>query len=661
MPEQNPKKNSNLIRTWLPYILMVGVMIFLIFFLSKSSSTTESLLLTKDQLVLKINQSADSSKELCIIDQDKVKEGDEVPASLTCKVTDFKVKVKEQNSKTTFSGSFKESKDGISFTNYTFTLEIFSSDTNGINDIMNALNTTGTHYEIVDPNANSVWINILIALLPTVLLIIGVVVVFKLVNRANQDNQKSGMDFGKAPAKEKNNSTVKFTDVAGCDEEKQELVEIVDYLKSPGKFTEMGARIPRGVLLKGRPGTGKTLLAKAVAGEAGVPFFYISGSDFVEMFVGVGASRVRDLFRKAKAKAPSIIFIDEIDAVGRQRGAGLGGGNDEREQTLNQLLIELDGCGENTGVIVIAGTNRPDVLDPALLRPGRFDRQITVSLPDKKGREEILKVHARNKKFKSDVDFGQIAMRTYGFSGAELANALNEAAIIAVRFGHPAIQMEDIDEGIDRVMAGPARKSKKYSEFEKKLVAYHEAGHAVIGLTLKYADVVQKVTIVPRGDAGGYNLIMPEEDTYFSSKTKLLAEIVTYFGGRASEEIFFQDVSTGAHNDIERATYIARLMVTEYGMSELGPIQYERNSSSVFLGRDYASNEKNFSSKTATLIDEEIRKIIDSCYARAKELILEHKTLLINIGDALIRDDTLTKENIDAIYRDYTNLKKITE
>jgi cell division protease FtsH len=473
------------------------------------------------------------------------------------------------------------------------------------------------------------------------------------------DQGSKGMDFGKAPTNEKINTNIRFSDVAGCDEEKAELQEVVEYLKDPGKFKEMGARIPKGVILQGPPGTGKTLLAKAVSGEAGVPFFYISGSDFVEMFVGVGASRVRDLFRRAKSKAPSIIFIDEIDAVGRQRGAGLGGGNDEREQTLNQLLIELDGFAENTGVIVLAGTNRPDVLDPALLRPGRFDRTITVSLPDRKGRKAILEVHARNKKVETSVDFEYVAKRTPGFSGAELANVLNEAAIMAVRLNHPRITMADIDEGIDRVMGGPAKKSKKYSEHEKRLVAYHEAGHAIIGIKLPFANTVQKVTIIPRGDAGGYNLMLPEEETYFSSKQMLLAEITSFLGGRASEETFFDDISTGAHNDIERATRIARLMVTEFGMSDLGPIQYEKNSSSVFLGRDYTSADKNFSAQTATSIDAQISKIISECHDHAKKIISDNKKLLSLIAETLIREETLTKEDIDRLVKNNATIDAI--
>ena len=411
----------------------------------------------------------------------------------------------------------------------------------------------------------------------------------------------------------------------------------------------MGARVPKGVLLTGAPGTGKTLLAKAIAGEAGVPFFSISGSDFVEMYVGVGASRVRDMFRQAKLNAPCIIFIDEIDAVGRQRGAGLGGGHDEREQTLNQLLVEMDGFNENSGIIIIAATNRSDVLDPALLRPGRFDRQIIVNLPDKKGREEILRVHARNKFFEDDVNFANIAKRTPGFSGAELENTLNEAAILAVRANKDKISMADIDEAIDRVMGGPAKKSRIITAKEKKLVAYHEAGHATIGLFIPHARIVQKVTIIPRGDAGGYVLMTPEQDTTLQTQSELKAEITSFLGGRVSEEIFFGDVTTGASNDIERATHIARSMVTELGMSSLGPIQYEQAGGNVFLGRDYTNSRKNFSGQVAFEIDTEVRKIMSECHDLAEKTLKDHKEIVIKIAEALLERETLTSEEIYAI------------
>jgi cell division protease FtsH len=432
--------------------------------------------------------------------------------------------------------------------------------------------------------------------------------------------------------------------------EKEEVRELVDFLKTPKKFADMGAKIPRGVLLVGPPGTGKTLLARAVAGEANVPFYSISGSEFVEMFVGVGAGRVRDMFKKAKQTAPCIIFIDEIDAVGRQRGTGMGGGHDEREQTLNQLLVEMDGFSGNEGIIVLAATNRADVLDPALLRPGRFDRQIQVANPDKRARSQILKVHARNKRFTPDVNFDNIAQRTPGFSGAELSNVLNEAALLAVRQNHDLITMADIDEAVDRVMGGPAKKSRKYTERERRLVAYHEAGHALIGLTLEDANKVQKVTIVPRGQAGGYNLMTPKEETYFQTKSQLKATISGYMGGRVAEEVFFGDVSSGAHNDIEQATRIARMMVTELGMSELGPIQYDSENGQVFLGRDYTQRSNTHSGQIAYEIDVQVRKIIDACYQEATNIIEQNKEKLICIAEALLEHETLSGEDIESLY-----------
>ncbi len=472
---------------------------------------------------------------------------------------------------------------------------------------------------------------------------------FYLITRQMGTANKS-MDFGRSRAKlNEDTRKVTFKDVAGLDEEKQEVEELIDFLQNPKRFQKLGARIPKGVLLVGPPGTGKTLLARAVAGEAKVPFYYISGSDFVELFVGVGASRVRDMFKQAKHNAPCLIFIDEIDAVGRQRGAGLGGGHDEREQTLNQLLTEMDGFGANEGIIVIAATNRPDVLDPALLRPGRFDRQVTVNLPDVKGREEILKVHAKDKIFEKNVELKNIAKRTVGFSGAELENLLNEAALLAVRRNLNAITMEEIDEAQDRVLMGPAKKSHKYTDKEKRVVAYHEAGHAVIGLRLDGANEVQKITIVPRGAAGGYNLMLPKEETYLSTKTELLDQIVGFLGGRVAEELVFKEVTTGAHNDFEKATKIARAMVTEYGMSDLGPVQFEhQDSSSVFLGRDY-NKSRNFSGQVAFEIDQEQRKIINECYEKTKKIISENMDLLDTIANALLENETLTKEQIDYI------------
>ncbi|MDE5715831.1 MAG: ATP-dependent zinc metalloprotease FtsH [Anaeroplasmataceae bacterium] len=489
---------------------------------------------------------------------------------------------------------------------------------------------------------SNIFLSLLISLIPYVIMIGFFIFLFR-----SQGNNKA-FDFAKSTARLARGKSITFEDVAGCDEEKEELVEIIDFLKNPRKYSEIGARVPKGVLLFGPPGTGKTLLAKAVAGEANVPFFSISGSDFVEMFVGVGASRVRDMFKTAKENAPCIIFIDEIDAVGRQRGAGMGGGHDEREQTLNQLLVEMDGFTGNIGIIVMAATNRPDVLDPALLRPGRFDRQITISNPDVNGRTAILKVHARNKHLDSNINLNDIAQRIPGFSGADIENLLNEAALLAARNNRKVITTPDIDEAIDRVMMGPAKKSKKYTEHEKKLVAFHEAGHAVIGLKLKNASVVQKVTIIPRGQAGGYNLMMPKEETYFSTKTELTESIVGFLGGRVAEELIFSDVSTGAHNDFQQATRIARAMVTEYGMSSLGPVQYEQPSGNVFLGRDYLK-EKNFSDQVALEIDKEVRKIVEDCYEKAKEVISANHDLLHNIADYLMKVETLTKSDIEEI------------
>lgn len=482
-------------------------------------------------------------------------------------------------------------------------------------------------------------------IISAVTIVIALFLFSRLANSVNGSNNRA-MDFNKSRARKVDTSKIKFSDVAGCDEEKAEMQEVVQYLKEPQIFTKYGAKLPKGILLVGSPGTGKTLLAKAVAGEAGVPFYSISGSDFVEMFVGVGAGRVRDMFRKAKQTAPCLIFIDEIDAVGRQRGAGLGGGNDEREQTLNQLLVEMDGFEDNSGIIVIAATNREDVLDPALLRAGRFDRIITVNLPDKKGREEIFKVHARGKLIDPKVDFAALAQRTTGFSGADIANILNEAAILAVRQNEPMISLKDIDEAIDRRIAGPAKSSKGMNEQERKTVAYHEAGHAIIGLKLPHSDKVQKITIIPRGRTGGHVMMTPEDDRFLLSKAELEARIVGYLGGRTSEEIFFKDVTTGASNDIEVATRIARSMVTEYGMSTLGPIQYEKDSGSVFLGRDYTSTQKNFSTQVAYEIDNQVRKIIEDAHEKARQIINDNKDDVILIAETLLKNETITAEEI---------------
>ena len=497
-----------------------------------------------------------------------------------------------------------------------------------------------------DPESSSILL-IVINVLPFVLLLAGIFFIFsKQMNGAGKS-----MDFGRSRAKLNNeNNKTTFKDVAGLKEEKEEVQELIDFLKNPKKFQKLGARIPKGVLLIGPPGTGKTLLAKAVAGEANVPFYYISGSDFVELFVGVGASRVRDMFKQAKHNAPCLIFIDEIDAVGRQRGTGLGGGHDEREQTLNQLLTEMDGFGANEGIIIIAATNRADVLDPALLRPGRFDRQVTVNLPDVKGREEILEVHARNKVFAPNVKLNNIAKRTVGFSGADLENLLNEAALLAVRRNKEFITMTEIDEAHDRVIMGPAKKSKKYTEHEKKVVAYHEAGHAVVGIKLDGANEVQKITIIPRGSAGGYNLMLPKEETFLSTKKELLETISGLLGGRVSEEIVFNEMTTGAHNDFEKATKIARAMVTEYGMSDLGPVQLEQQEGGVFLGRDY-NKTRNFSNEVAHEIDIEMRKIIDECYKKTETIISKNRDLLDLIANALLEHETLTKEQIDYLVK----------
>lgn len=509
------------------------------------------------------------------------------------------------------------------------------------------LQRNGGKLTVEDPNQGSVWISILSQIIP--FLIIAVFFYFMFSKMGGGGNSGGGnnkaFEFAKSKARVESNVKVRFKDVAGCEEEKEEVKEIIDYLRSPKKFTDMGAHIPKGILMVGPPGTGKTLLAKAVAGEANVPFFSISGSDFVEMFVGTGASRVRDMFKTAQKSAPCIIFIDEIDAVGRQRGAGMGGGNDEREQTLNQLLVEMDGMTDNAGIVVIAATNRPDVLDPALLRSGRFDRRVTVSLPDIKGREAILQVHARNKKLASDVSLANLAKRTPGFSGADLANVLNEGAILAVRKNESKVTMTDLDEAIDRVMMGPAKKSKKYTEKDKILVAYHEAGHAVIGLKLEDADMVQKVTIIPRGDAGGYNLMTPREEKYFHRKSEFIAQITGLLGGRTAEEIQFGEISAGAVNDIEKLTEIAKNMVRVYGMSSLGPIQYADPQGNVFLGRDYTKGS-DYSAGVAAEIDKEVRAIVDECHENCRKILTENKDLLDLIANNLYEHETLTNEEI---------------
>ena len=504
----------------------------------------------------------------------------------------------------------------------------------------------------LEEEKESIWITVLSLITPFGLLIIFFIFWFMMMSGNNQGGAKN-LTFGKSKARlvnagEKNRVT--FDDVAGVDEEKEELEEIVEFLKNPKKFTDMGARIPKGVLLVGQPGTGKTLLAKAVAGEAGVPFYTISGSDFVEMFVGVGASRVRDLFGEAKRKAPCIIFIDEIDAVGRQRGAGLGGGHDEREQTLNQLLVEMDGFAANEGVIVLAATNRPDVLDKALLRPGRFDRQIVVSLPDVRAREQILEVHSIKKKFADDVNLKIIAKNTAGFAGADLENILNEAALLAARRNLSAIGEREIEDAMVKVTMGPEKTTRVRSEKEKKLVAYHEAGHAVVSRFLPTQDAVHEISIVPRGMAGGYTMYQPTEDKSFMSKTEMLEQIISLLGGRASEALILDDISTGASNDIERATKIAKSMVTKYGMSErVGTITLGSDQEQVFLGRDFAQ-EKTYSEETAGIIDEEMKKIIDNCYKTATQILQNNVQKLHAVAQVLLEKEKISGEEFEAIF-----------
>lgn len=607
------KNNKTLLKAILPWIIVLLLLSSLFPFLMKNGGSKE---LTYSQF-------------MTVVKDKKITNVTVTPNSYVAKV----------------EGSYKKNSKGdkVNFTT------IVPKTDKELDSLVQILEDKNVKVKVTDANSDNMIWNIVGTILPYVLLLGGMVWVFKSFGGAAGGNNKA-FEFGNSRAKLERNSKTRFTDVAGADEEKEELTELVAFLKNPKKFTEMGAKIPRGVLLVGPPGTGKTLLARAVAGEANVPFYSISGSEFVEMFVGVGAGRVRDMFKKAKENAPCIIFIDEIDAVGRQRGTGVGGGHDEREQTLNQLLVEMDGFEGNEGVIILAATNRADVLDPALLRPGRFDRQIRVSNPDKRARSQILKVHARNKHFAPDVDFDNIAQRTPGFSGAELANVLNEAALLAVRSGHQMITLSDVDEAIDRVIGGPAKKSRKYTEHERKLVAYHETGHAIIGLTLEDANQVQKVTIVPRGDAGGYNLMTPREETYFSTKKQLLATITGYMGGRTAEEIFFGDVSSGAHNDIEQATRIARMMVTELGMSELGPIKYDSGDNAVFLGRDYSQLSNTHSGQIAFEIDQQVRKIIETAHSQATEIINNNKDKMDIIANALLENETLNHEQIQSLY-----------
>lgn len=597
--------NNKKVISLLPYILVISIMVLLITF-GNGSNTKE----------FNYNEFAAQAENLSF---------KEVNMSMGTTVIGVRGTYQNGDSTKSFTVSVPRTDDNVKWLS-----ELFEKNKK-------------TKVNVLDANKESVLEVFLKSVLP--FLILGGAAIF-LFSRMNAGGNNKAFEFSKSRAKIESSIKVRFKDVAGCDEEKEEVKEIIDYLKDPKRFTDMGARIPKGMLMVGPPGTGKTLLAKAVAGEADVPFFSISGSDFVEMFVGTGASRVRDMFKKAQQHAPCIVFIDEIDAVGRQRGAGMGGGNDEREQTLNQLLVEMDGMGENKGIVIIAATNRPDVLDPALLRSGRFDRQITVNLPDKKGRYEILKVHARNKKLAKDISLESLAKRTPGFSGADLENVLNEGAILAVRDKRKMITMEDLDEAIDRVMMGSAKKSKKYTEKEKRLVAYHEAGHAVIGLKLEDADKVEKVTIIPRGEAGGYNLMTPKEEKLFPTKADFMSQITGLMGGRVAEEVMFNEISAGASNDIQKATKIAKAMVRSWGMSSLGPIQYDDGTGNVFLGRDYGSGS-NYSGEIAYEIDKEIRKIINECYDQAKKLIEDNKDLLTLIAENLIEEETITSEQIN--------------
>ena len=603
-------KNNNNIKNAFPYLILFGVILFVLTVLNFGGSINHNL--TTGELLKEIE---------------------------TGTVTELTITPKSTDSVYYIEGKLSSYKD-----KETFSAKVVEQDLQKITEYArdNNLKVYDTNK---DPGSISL-IYIIVNFLPLIIILVASYFLFTKMASGN----KNSMDFGRSRAKLSNDGgNVKFSDVAGLKEEKEEVSELIDFLKNPKKFQRLGARIPKGVLLVGPPGTGKTLLAKAVAGEANVPFYYISGSDFVELFVGVGASRVRDMFKEAKKNAPCLIFIDEIDAVGRQRGAGLGGGHDEREQTLNQLLTEMDGFGANEGIIIIAATNRPDVLDPALLRPGRFDRQVTVNLPDTKEREAILKVHARNKILAANVKLENISSRTPGFSGADLENLLNEAALLAVRKNEDAITPEDIDEATDRVLMGPAKTSRKITEKEKRLVSIHESGHAVIGIKLEDANEVHKITIIPRGVAGGYTMMLPKEEKMLvMTKKELLATITGLLGGRASEELFLGEITTGASDDFKKATNIARSMVSEYGMSELGPMQYEQKSEGVFLGRDY-NKTKNYSDQVALEIDREVRRIIEECYEEAKAILTKNKDLVMLLSDALMEKETLTKEEIESL------------
>ena len=649
MDEENNSPRRGVSRSFIFSILLVAAIIGIAAYLIFSNSTQPETL-TPDVFVSKLYTGKVSELQIT---------SGQTVVTLTGRYSDQDSK--GNATKTSFTINF----DRGDFENktYLYNLDLNSDGVIDECNILDIVRYADSQYDTlkiknpVDPYRVSWWEQ----WGPTIITLGGSLLIFlflfsRMSSSVNASNRQA-MDFNRSRARKVNASNVKFNDVAGADEEKAEMEELVYYLKDPKKFTRFGAKLPKGVLLVGPPGCGKTLLAKAVAGEAGVPFYSISGSDFVEMFVGVGAGRVRDMFRIAKENAPCLVFIDEIDAVGRQRGAGLGGGNDEREQTLNQLLVEMDGFNDNAGIIVIAATNRDDVLDPALLRAGRFDRKITVSLPDRKGREEIFKVHSRGKQLDSDINFENIARRTVGFSGADIENIMNEAAILAVRANREKISVDDIDEAIDRRVAGPAKSSRSLSEHEKEVVAYHEAGHAIIGLRYPHSDKVQKITIIPRGNTGGHVRMTPEEDRFLLTKKELEARIVGYLGGRSSEETFFDDVSSGAQNDIEVATQIARVMVCELGMSSLGPIQYERDTGSVFLGRDYTSTQKNFSVETATKIDAEIRSIIENAHKEALRVIKENKEDVILLAKTLMEHEQITAEEIDYLM-EHRHLKR---
>ena len=624
-------KNKGTVRNTLYYVLILLAMVMVVyFFFGNGNSQTPEIEYSKFSQQLK---------------EGTVKEFTIQPANGVYRITgEFKSEQKIENS------------NGLSVLGSTqasttrFTTIVLPNDST-LHEITSTAKTAGVKTVIQEESSSGIWLSLLLSFLPIVIFIFFFYMMMSQQGGGGGGGGGRGvMNFGKSKAKEADGKSVKvrFSDVAGAEEEKQELVEVVEFLKDPRRFVALGARIPAGVLLEGPPGTGKTLLAKAVAGEAGVPFYSISGSDFVEMFVGVGASRVRDLFETAKKNAPAIIFIDEIDAVGRQRGAGMGGGHDEREQTLNQLLVEMDGFGGNEGVIVIAATNRSDVLDPALLRPGRFDRQILVGRPDVKGREAILRVHARNKPLAGDVDLKVVAQQTPGFAGAELENVLNEAALVAARRNKKQIDASDIDEAQDRVIAGPAKKDRAINKREREMIAYHEAGHTIVGLVLSRARIVHKVTIIPRGRAGGYMIALPKEDQFLHTKEDMFEQIVGLLGGRTAEEVFFNVQSTGASNDFEQATGLARSMVTEYGMSDLGPVQYEGNHQ-VFVGRDYGQT-KAYSEQVAFEIDQAVRKILMDAHEKAREIIEEHREKNELIAQKLLEFETLDAKAIKSLF-----------